>query len=78
MKKAFDVKVKYYKSQEEVIRAAQSEPLEINDGVMLWRFDSYEKGILLQSAFGKSSISSQMDYYDVEEVEAPKKRKTKK
>ena len=78
MKKAFDVKVKYYKSQEEVIRAAQSEPLEINDGVMLWRFDSYEKGISLQSAFGKSSISSQMDYYDVEEVEAPKKRKTKK
>ena len=78
MKQAFDVKVKYYKSQEEVIRAAQSEPLEINDGVMLWRFDSYEKGISLQSAFGKSSISSQMDYYDVEEAEAPKKRKTKK
>ena len=78
MKQAFDVKVKYYKSKEEVIRAAQSEPLEINDGVMLWRFDSYEKGISLQSAFGKSSISSQMDYYDVEEVEAPKKRKTKK
>ena len=77
VKRNFDVSVKYYKSQEEVISVVQSEPLEINEGVMLWRFDSYEKAIALQSTLGKNLISSQCDYYEIEESTPLKKRKSK-